>query len=100
MVAQKVEFPMAEIMALCSRYQVRELALFGSVLRDDFRGDSDIDMLVEFDPAAEVGFMTLARMARELSALLHRKVDLVPKGGLKQRIRREVLAGSKVLYAA
>ena len=100
MVAQEVELPMAEIMALCSRYRVRELALFGSVLRDDFRADSDIDMLVEFAPDAEVGFMTLAGMARELSVLLHRKVDLVPKAGLKQRIRREVLAGSKVLYAA
>src|SRR6266567_1304306 len=100
MVAQKIEFPMEEITALCSRNKVRELALFGSVLRDDFRPDSDIDILVEFDQDAEIGFMTLARLARELSALLHRRVDLVPKTGLKPRIRGEVLARSKVLYAA
>jgi predicted nucleotidyltransferase len=100
MVAQKIDFPMEEITALCSRNKVRELALFGSVLRSDFRPDSDIDILVEFDPDAEVGFMTLARLARELSALLHHKVDLVPKTGLKSKIRGEVLAGSKVLYAA
>ena len=100
MVAQKIDLPMEEIAVICSRYKVRELALFGSVLRDDFRPDSDIDVLVEFDPDAEIGFMALARMARELSALLHRKVDLVPKTGLKPKIRRDVLAGSKVLYAA
>lgn len=100
MVAQKIDMPMEEIAALCNRFKVRELALFGSVLRDDFRADSDVDILVEFAPDAEVGFMTLARMARELSALLHRRVDLVPKTGLKMKIRRDVLAGSKVLYAA
>ena len=100
MVAQKIDFPMDEIVALCSRNKVRELALFGSVLRDDFRPDSDIGILVEFDPDAEIGFLTLARLARELSTLLHRKVDLVPKSGLKPKIRADVLAGAKVLYAA
>jgi uncharacterized protein len=100
MVAQKIDFPMDEIAALCSRNKVRELALFGSVLRDDFRPDSDIDILVEFTPDAEIGFMTLARLAREISTLLHRRVDLVPKTGLKPKIRSEVLASSKVLYAA
>ena len=97
---QDLDFPIEEIKMLCQRYRVRELALFGSVLRDDFDASSDVDLLVEFEPEAQVGFMTLARMQRELSAILHRQVDLVPKGGLKPRIRQAVLSSAEVLYAA
>jgi predicted nucleotidyltransferase len=100
MTAQKIELPEKEITELCRRYQVRELAVFGSFVRGDFRPDSDIDLLVEFAPEAEVGFLTLARMGRELSNIFHRQVDLVPKGGLKPRIRKEVLESRRVLYAA
>jgi hypothetical protein len=100
MTAQKIELPEKEITELCRRYQVRELAVFGSFVRGDFRPDSDIDLLVEFAPEAEVGFLTLARMGRELSDIFHRQVDLVPKGGLKPRIRKEVLESRRVLYAA
>lgn len=100
MAAQKIEMPVQEIADLCRRYRVRELAVFGSFLRDDFRPDSDIDLLVEFAPDAEIGFLALARMGRELSGILHRPVDLVPKAGLKPKIRDEVLSGRKVLYAA
>lgn len=95
-----LDFPIEEIKVLCQRYRVRELALFGSALRDDFDASSDVDLLVEFEPEAQVGFMTLARMQRELSAILQRQVDLVPKGGLKPRIRQAVLSGAEVLYAA
>lgn len=91
---------MKEIGEICRRYRVRELALFGSALRDGFKAGSDIDLLVEFEPGAEVGFMALAGMQRELSAVLHRNVDLVPKGGLKPRIRQAVLSSAEVLYAA
>jgi predicted nucleotidyltransferase len=97
---QDLDFPIEEIKMLCQRYRVRELALFGSALRDDFSAGSDVDLLVEFEPEAQVGFMTLARMQRELSAILHRQVDLVPKGGLKPRIRQAVLSSAEVLYAA
>jgi predicted nucleotidyltransferase len=97
---QDLDFPMEEIKMLCQRYRVRELALFGSALRHDFDVSSDVDLLVEFEPEAQVGFMTLARMQRELSAILHRQVDLVPKGGLKPRIRQAVLSSAEVLYAA
>ena len=58
------------------------LALFGSAARGEARPDSNLDSLVEFEPTACVGFLTLARLARELEELLHRKVDLVPKDGL------------------
>jgi predicted nucleotidyltransferase len=84
----------------CRRYQVRELALFGSMLREDHRPDSDVDLLVSFAPAARVTFLILARMQRELEALLGRKVDLVPRDGLKPIIREHILATARVLYAA
>jgi uncharacterized protein len=84
----------------CKRNQVQELALFGSSLGGDFEKDSDIDLLVAFRPGAQVGFLTLAGMKRELEEMLGRKVDLVPKGGLKPAIRDSVLATARVLYAA
>jgi predicted nucleotidyltransferase len=92
--------PLEELAHFCRHYQVRELALFGSMLRQDYRPDSDVDLLVSFQPAARVTFLTLARMQRELEALLGRKVDLVPKDGLKPVIRNHVLATARVLYAA
>lgn len=94
-----IEIPEDRIAELCRRYQVRELALFGSVLRKDFRPESDIDFLVEFEPSAQVGFLTLAKLQRELSELLHRAVDLVPKHGLKPIIRQSVLESAEVVYA-
>lgn len=92
--------PEAELVAFCRRYGVRRLSLFGSVLREDFGPQSDVDMLVEFEPEVAVGFLTLSRMARELSELLGRPVDLVPRGGLKPSIREVVLRGEQVIYAA
>jgi uncharacterized protein len=84
----------------CKRNQVQELALFGSAITSDFGEDSDIDLLVTFQPGARIGFLTLARMRRELEDILGRKVDLVPKGGLKPAIRNSVLATARVLYVA
>ena len=95
-----LDLPLEEIAALCRRYRVRELALFGSALRDDFRPDSDLDLLVTFDPEAEIGFLELAGLQRELATLLGRTVDLVPKRGLKPTIRDDVLASTRLLYAA
>jgi predicted nucleotidyltransferase len=95
-----LHIPLEKLADFCCRYQVRELALFGSTLRQGYRPDSDIDLLVSFEPAARVTFLTLARMQRELEALLGRNVDLVPKDGLKPVIRDHVLATARVLYAA
>lgn len=100
MVHPDLSFPMDAISALCRRYQIRELSLFGSALRDDFKSQSDVDLLVEFDSQAAVGFMALAKMQREFSALLQRNVDLIPKGGLRPKIRQAVLSNAKILYAA
>jgi len=89
-----------QISGICRRYHVRRLALFGSVLRDDFRPDSDVDVLVAFEPEARVGFVTLSRMQRELSELFKRPVDLVPMDGLKPVIRESVLSSAQDVYAA
>jgi hypothetical protein len=84
----------------CVQYQIRRLALFGSVLRDDFGPESDIDLLVLFEPGAKVSFLTLGRMQRELSAMFNRRVDLVPQEGLKPVIREAVITSAQVVYAA
>ncbi len=88
------------IVEICGRYHVRELSVFGSSARGDSSEGSDCDFLVEFLPDARLGFLTLAAMARELAAILGCQVDLVPKGGLKERIKNTVLAEAEVLYAA
>ena len=85
---------------LCRRYHVRELSLFGSAARGEMRPDSDIDLLVEFLPNAEVGLVEHAGLMLDLQGLLGRKVDLVSKNGLKPRIRPYVLADAQLVYAA
>ena len=85
---------------LCRRYQVRKLSLFGSAARGEMRPDSDIDLLVEFLPNAEVGLVEHAGLMLDLQGLLGRKVDLVSKNGLKPRIRPYVLADAQLVYAA
>jgi len=89
-----------QLAEFCRRYHIRRLALFGSVLRDDFGPDSDVDILVEFDPAHTPGLLGIARIERELSALIGgRKVDLRTPRDLSRYFRREVLAEAEVQYA-
>jgi predicted nucleotidyltransferase len=97
--SSRISFSEARLAEICRRYHVRELRLFGSALRDDFHDASDIDVLVEFDPGARVGFFGLARLQRELSTLFSRPVDVVPKQGLNPAIRQSVLNTSEVIYA-
>src|SRR5579862_3443018 len=85
---------------LCLRYHVRELSVFGSAARGDMRPDSDIDLLVEFIPAAKVDLIDYAGLMLDLSELIGRKVDLVSKKGLKPLIRASVLKEARLLYAA
>lgn len=100
MINSQLDIPSDALRSLCRSYHVRELALFGSALTAGFSPDSDVDLLVEFEPQAQVGLLALARMQRELAGLLHRPVDLVPKNGLKAKIRQSVLSGAEVLYEA
>jgi len=87
--------------ALCRRHHIRRLSLFGSVLRPDFRPDSDVDVLVEFEPGQVPGFLALHEIETELSQLLDgRKVDLVTQRSLNRRLRDRVLSSAEVEYAA
>jgi predicted nucleotidyltransferase len=83
---------------LCRRRHIRRLALFGSVLRDDFRADSDVDVLVEFEPGHVPGYGFIS-VQDELSALLGRQVDLVTYKALIPRLRERVLAEAQEQYA-
>jgi predicted nucleotidyltransferase len=89
-----------ELTEYCRRNGLARLAVFGSIVTDEFRPDSDIDLLVTFEPDAQIGFLAFSRMQRELSELFGRKVDLVPQKGLKPAIRKSVLDSAEVLYAA
>ena len=87
------------IAKLCKSYGVAELSVFGSALRDDFRADSDVDFLVTFEDGDYGPWMNkLTQLEAELSRLLDRPVEVVPKEDLKWVIRDRVLAESKVLY--
>ncbi len=89
-----------KIAEFCRRWKVIELALFGSVLRDDFRPDSDIDVLVTFLPDSRWGLFQLVEMQEELEQILGRKVDLVEQKGLRNPFRRhEILKTKQVVYA-
>lgn len=89
-----------QIVTICRKYHIQKLSLFGSVLRDDFRPDSDIDVLVEFEPGHTPGFLRLYQIEEELSPSLggHRP-DLVTPGFLNHRIRNRVLAEAEIQYA-
>jgi predicted nucleotidyltransferase len=90
----------ARLADLCGRYRVRELLLFGSAARGEMRPDSDIDLLVDFLPDAEIDLVDYASLMLDLSNLLGRKVDLISKNGLKPLIRASVLEEARLLYAA
>ncbi|MBI2479152.1 MAG: nucleotidyltransferase domain-containing protein [Planctomycetia bacterium] len=91
--------PKDRIAEFARRWKIAELALFGSVLRDDFDADSDIDVLVSFDPAATWSLWDLTTMEDELAAIIGRKVDLVEKEGLRNPFRRQhILTGRTVIY--
>jgi hypothetical protein len=96
----QLEIPKDRVAEFCHRNQIRRLALFGSVLRDDFGPDSDVDVLVEFTPGARVGLLRLAGMEIELSGILGRKVDLNTPGFLSDDFREQVLAEAQVQYDA
>ena len=100
MILQKnIQVPVPEIASFCRQNHIRKLAFFGSVLRRDFRPDSDIDVLVEFEPGHVPGFIRLFGMEEELSAILGgRKVDMVTEKFLNRRIRDKVLANLEVQY--
>ena len=98
---KKVELPREKIEDFCRRWKVVEFALFGSVLREDFHSDSDVDVLVTFSPSAHHSLFDLARMEQELREIFGRKVDLVEKAGVRNPFRRhEIIRSMEIVYAA
>ncbi|MCY3729003.1 MAG: nucleotidyltransferase family protein [Nitrospira sp.] len=99
-----IDIPRDEIASFCKRWQVTELALFGSVLRDDFGPDSDVDVLARFEEEARHTLFDLDRMEEELTTIFGRKVDLVSWRGVEQSqnyIRRKAILGSaEVVYGS
>lgn len=95
----RIDVPREQIAEFCRRNHIRRLAFFGSVLRDDFRPDSDVDVLVEFKPDTRLGF-AFFDVEQELSQILGRRVDLRSERELSKYFRDEVLAEAEDVYVA
>jgi predicted nucleotidyltransferase len=101
----KVAFaiPFNEIAQFCQRWRVHELAVFGSALREDFGLDSDLDVLVTFDPAAEWSLLDHVKMEQELEQVFQRSVDLISKRALERSanwlLRREIVETAQVIFS-
>ena len=100
----QLDFPHKQIEAYCRRWKITELAVFGSVLREDFRDDSDVDVMVTFAEDAHWSLFDLVTMQDELEAILSREVDLMTRKGVEQShnpIRREaILRSARPIYQA
>ncbi len=99
MTRARIDIPQAEIEAFCRKHHIRRFALFGSVLRDDFTDESDIDVLVEFETGHVPG-LAFFTMQDELAELLGREVDLNTPGFLSPYFRDEVLSEAEEYYVA
>ncbi len=93
--------PAILIKEFCSRWHVRRLSVFGSALRDDFGPDSDVDLLVDFEPDAPVSLWEWGQMLEELRAIFGREVDLIERSAIRNPLRRRyILSATRTLYAA
>lgn len=98
---KNINVPYGQLAAFCRRWKIEEFALFGSVLRNDFGPESDIDVLVTFDPSAQWSLFNLAAMQLELEEMFGRPVDLVERRGLQNPFRRRAILNSlEVIYAS
>lgn len=104
MAIKNIELPNKKIELFCQKWQISELALFGSVLRDDFNLDSDIDILVSFDSNAKRGLTETIQMHDELEALFQRKVDLIVKDAIQRSDnwlrKKNILESAQTIYVA
>lgn len=100
---RNVEIDRERLLDFCRRHHIRRMAFFGSVLRDDFRPDSDVDVLVEFLPEAKHGLFNLVRMQEELRDILGREVDLVERTAIERSRnylrRKAILSSAELVYA-
>ena len=100
----RIDIPSDKVAAFCRRWQITRLALFGSILRDDFGPDSDIDVLVKFDETAHPTLFDMSRMEAELKAILGREVDLVSQRGIERSRnflrRKAILESAELVYGS
>ena len=97
-VRTNIKIPREKVAEFCKKNQIRKLSFFGSALREDFRADSDVDVLVEFEPETRVGLIRLTGLEIELGEILGRKVDLNTPGFISKYYRDRVLAEAVVQY--
>jgi len=95
----QLNVPLTDLATICRASHVRELAVFGSVVHGTAREQSDIDILVAFQPDARIGFLAIAALTEQLEGIFGRRVDLAIKSGLKPAIREKVLRDAEVLFA-
>ena len=96
----KINIDREAITDFCEKWKIAEFSLFGSVLRDDFTPDSDVDVLVSFDSSSHWSLFDLVEMRAELKEFFDREVDLIEKDGLRNPFRRhEILTTRKIIYA-
>ncbi|MBI4641984.1 MAG: nucleotidyltransferase domain-containing protein, partial [Candidatus Tectomicrobia bacterium] len=104
MIKRNIDIPEKQLAHFCQRWQIDELALFGSVLRDDFDPDSDLDILVTFAPEAEWSLLDHVRMEQELASVFGRNIDLLSKRAVEQshnpRRRQEIFTTAEVIYVS
>lgn len=104
MINRNIDIPKKQIAEFCRRWNIAEFALFGSVLRDDFDLDSDLDILVTFGPEADWSLLDHLKMERELSDILGQKIELLSKRAVEQSHnvirRREILDTAEVIYVS
>lgn len=102
--SKNIELPIEKIASFCTRWSILEFSLFGSVLRNDFRDDSDIDVLVTFAPESIRGLTETLQMRDELEMIFDRKVDLIVKAAIDRSEnwlrRKNILESAQIIYAA
>nr|WP_290221730.1 nucleotidyltransferase family protein [Trichocoleus desertorum] len=101
---KNIELPAEQIQEFCDRWHITEFALFGSILRDDFRPESDVDVLVTFAPNAKRGLSETLQMKDELQSIFDRKVDFIVKAAIERSEnwlrRKNILESAQIIYAA
>jgi len=95
----KIEIPRERIAEFCRRHHIRKLSFFGSVISEHFTQDSDVDVLVEFEPGQVIGLIRLSGIELELSEIIGRKVDMRTPADLSRYFREEVLSSAETQYA-
>lgn len=97
-VALAIELPLDKIKEFCQRNPIDKLSVFGSILREDFNSESDVDLLVEFTPGSQIGYFEIVDMELELTDLIGRKVDLRTLAEISRYFRQKVLDSAQVLH--